>query len=470
MPRFVPKRYEQIFAQMIAKVVARTDLSDVGDSSVVKHILAAAARADDEQYFQMSLLLQLFNYDTATGEDLDARAKDLPPGAVERVQAVKSTGLLVFTRKGTTGTTTIPSGTRAKTGDGKVFVTTAATTITPSSPQQIAGHGIGRDSTPVAAVAETGGAAGNVAALTIVKFLSKPAGVDEVTNPTAFTGGLDKETDDSFRSRIYAYLASLSRSTVNAIEAALAGQEDPASGKTIRFVKVLEDPLVRGTITVYVDDGTGAAESVAAVVGEVVTAGLAGPPPDSAVGGETRLNLDNWPVKTTVPVTLTSSIRGALTEGVHYTLNPASGLLVFSPALVATEVITADYTHYTGLIQFAQKVVDGDPGDRLTYPGLRAAGILARVLTPQILVQDALLTVTVEDGYDQAAVRATVKEAVKSYINGLGISGDVVRNEIIRKVMEVDGVYNLDLTTPAGDIILLDDQLARTTDANITVS
>ena len=59
MPRFTTKRFEQILATMVAKVVTRTDLSDVSDSSVIKQLLAAAAEEDDEQYYQMMLLLQL---------------------------------------------------------------------------------------------------------------------------------------------------------------------------------------------------------------------------------------------------------------------------------------------------------------------------------------------------------------------------------------------------------------------------
>ena len=92
MPKFVPKRHEQILAKMIAKVIARTNLSDVADSSYVKHILAAAARQDDEQYYQMTLLLQLFSIDKATGDDLDARAKDIQPATIIRIPAAKATG------------------------------------------------------------------------------------------------------------------------------------------------------------------------------------------------------------------------------------------------------------------------------------------------------------------------------------------------------------------------------------------
>jgi uncharacterized phage protein gp47/JayE len=455
---------------MISRVVTRTRLSDVADSSSVKHVLAAASRSDDEQYYQMSLLLQLFSIDTAQGEDLDERAKDIQPAVVTRREAVKATGVVVFSRAGTTGTVTIPIGTKVKTADGVIFTTTSVGTITPTSPEKIGGHGVGRDSNDVAVVAEQPGTSGNVIADTIIKFDTKPVGVDEVTNQAALVNGLDEETDSSFRNRLKAFVASLARCTVSALEVNVIGQSDPATGQTILFAKVVEDIVNRGDVILYIDDGTGAAESVDTVTGENVTEGLAGPPPDSAVGGEERLNLNEYPIKEVDPITITSSTRGALTINVEYYLNPASGQINFDPPLVATEVITASYTHYTGLIKLAQTVVDGDPNDRITYPGLRAAGVLVRVRTPQILLQTITATLTVAEGYDFLDTKDLVIQAIKDYINNLNISDDVIRNQLINQVMDVPGLNDILLTAPANNIAILDDQLARTQDANITIT
>ena len=56
------------------------------------------------------------------------------------------------------------------------------------------------------------------------------------------------------------------------------------------------------------------------------------------------------------------------------------------------------------------------------------------------------------------------------YINSLGISDDVVRNEIIRILQELPGVKDLALATPSSNVVVLDDQLMRTTVNNITVT
>lgn len=470
MSKFQIKRQQQIMAEMIANVVARGKLSDVADTSATKHILAAAARQDEEQYFQMNNLKKIFNIDTAEGDDLDERAKEVQPTLLVRIAAQKSYGSLVFSRAGTTGTANIPVGTKVKTSDDVIFTTTTAGTITPSSAEQIPGHGVGRDSNAVAAVADVPAAAGNVVAGTIVKFVNKPAGVDEVTNPSAFTGGADKETDDAFRARIRSYINSLPRSTVIALEFGVLGKTAPEVSGVIRYSKAIESIVERGNVTLYIDDGTGMAETTEAIVGENVTGGLAGPPPGTAVGGETTLWLNYGAVKDSVAPVVTSTTRGALTRNTHYCLNPASGQIDFAPALSAGEGITADYTRYTGLVAEAQRVVDGDENDPVNYPGLRAAGILVVVKTPQVLIQTVTAAVVVMDGFSQTTVKANVKQAVKDYINSLTISGDVICSELIRRMMGVAGVYDVTLLTPETNVILLDDQLARTTDANITVS
>jgi uncharacterized phage protein gp47/JayE len=467
--KFQTKRQQQLLAEMVASVTARGKLSDVADTSVTKHILAAAARQDEEQYFQMNNLKDLFNLDTATGDDLDERAKEVQPSLLVRIQAEKSYGTLIFSRAGTTGTVNIPIGTKVKTADDVGFTTTTAGTITPTSPEQISGHGVGRDSGAVSAVADEPGAAGNVAANTIIKFSTKPTGVDEVTNPSVFSGGYDKETDDAFRTRIRDYINSLPRSTVIALEFGVLGKSAPGVAGMIRYSKAFEDIVNHGIVTLYIDDGTGAAETTEAVTGENVTEGLAGPPPGTAVGGETTLWLNYGAVKDSIAPVVTSSTRGVLVRDTTYFLNPATGQIDFDPALSAGEGITANYTRYTGLIAEAQKIVDGDENDPENYPGLRAAGVLVQVKSPQVLIQTVAVSVTIKEGYDQDTVRDDVTQVILDYINSLTISGDVIRSELIRRMQGVAGVYDVELTAPASNVVLLDDQLARTTNANITV-
>lgn len=73
---FVPRSFTTILADSIAYVQTRSNVSDFTVGSVARTILEAAALEDDEQYFQMVQLLDLFSYTTAAGEDLDRRLAD----------------------------------------------------------------------------------------------------------------------------------------------------------------------------------------------------------------------------------------------------------------------------------------------------------------------------------------------------------------------------------------------------------
>lgn len=73
---FTPRSFNDILADMIAYVQANTEVSDFNPGSVIRTILEASAIEDDEQYYQMVQLLDMFSYTTASGDDLDRRLAD----------------------------------------------------------------------------------------------------------------------------------------------------------------------------------------------------------------------------------------------------------------------------------------------------------------------------------------------------------------------------------------------------------
>lgn len=465
MPQTQLRRFEQILQNEISLVVSRSRLSDVTNTSDFGKVLKATSRELDEAYFQLTRLTDLFDLSQASGEDLDERAKEIQPGTLKRIKARRAVGTIVFSRNSSTvGDVTIPTGTIVKTAAGILFRTTLQGAILNAQ----------ASSTAIPVTAENPGAVGNVPAGTIVKFASKPAGVDSVTNAAGMTQGRDKEADDAFRQRLRNYLASLSRCPVQALEFAAVGTEDPVSGKAVAFAHIFEDPVDAGKVTLYIDDGAGTASTLGTpVVGEVVTANLAGPPAGSAIGGEEFLKLTQKPIdKDGSAFTVTSSIRGALTLGTNVYLNPVSGLLFFDPPLAAAEVITASYTPFIDLIPVVQKVIEGDPDDRQNFPGYRAGGVRVRVLSPVVVTQGVEAVLTLATGTDRDTAVAAAQDAVMDYINNLGISGDVIRNKLIERIMEVSGVTDVNMTIPASNTpgIILDNQIARTSLSNISIS
>jgi uncharacterized phage protein gp47/JayE len=469
MGQLVIRTNAQILARMRNRTVARSDLTDLTRTSGFNQVLAAAAREDDEQWFMMGKLQDFTDLDKVFGVDLDERAKELNPDLISRKLAVKATDEVQFSvSTAVVGSdVTIPIGTEVQVpGTGASspikYVTTEVGTIS-----------IGNTtSNLVDIVAVEAGTNSNVTAGSITAFGSKPSGVDAVTNPNAITTGQGKETDDAFRDRIKRFALSLSRATVPALQYAAYLGEDSVSGKLVRYAGVVEDIVNLGRVNVYVDDGNGTAESTQPITGEVVVA--------SAVGGETVLQLANKPIKTESAFTIYLDPLGggspaALVLGTDYAIDPAAAKIkllpgVFPDGLTATDEVTADYTYFDGLIQNTQQHIDGVDSDRTNYPGYRAAGVLVRVLSPSIVQMSFTANITVFQGYSQTTVAAAVSTEIQEYINSLGVGEDVIVAELVERAMSVAGMYNINITVPLTDRIILENQLARILTSNINIS
>ena len=466
MAKFIPKTYEQVLQREIDRAVARSPLSDLTETSALKAVLAATAREVADAYFQMKNLLDLFSIDRAAGADLDERAKDYNPAVISRILATVASGNLVFTRA-IAGPIVVPAGTRVEVpGSNPALV---AVTVAPVNILS------GTTSGNVSSVMELAGLRGNVAAATLTKFKGlRPSGIDAVTNLAGFVGGADKETDDSFRARIKAFVSTLSRCTPQALEVAAKLVEMP-SGQRIVFAKTVEDPIKLGLVYLYVDDGTGAAQTTDSGTGEVLTVGVEYPG-NVAQGGEQYLYTDNFPILESATINVvrlagpTTLIRDD--PGVNgYRLNPASGQIYLNTPLIAGQSVTIDYTWITGIVKEVQKVIDGDVLDPVNYPGWRAAGVLVVTRVPTVLSVVIVANITVLDGYNQVTVATNVKTELAAYVNSLGIGNDVVFSEMVQRAMGVEGMYDIAITAPLSNIVVLDDQLPRTntvTDITIT--
>lgn len=470
MPAYYAPRYEQFLQQSIGTFAARAGLTDVADSSVAKYLFAGLCRILDELSYNTVQQQLVWNLDTVAGSDLDARAAEMTAGTVARLSAGVASGSAVFFTASPGATVTIPVGTRVSTNAGQVFVTTAAGSITPQSAAQVTGHVAGQDSDTIPIVAQSPGSAGNVATGTLTVLPQRPTGVDGVTNlsPTQF--GRDQESDDALRTRVRSYAASLARSTPAAIEGAVLGAVDEATGASITHANLVESQATPGSSTLYIDDGSGEALSTASVVNENLTLGLLGQGGQSAAGGETQLSFDNIPLSASSPTALSSSIRGSLTQGTDYTVDLLSGTITLSQPLQANEKVLGTYVYVTGLVQLAQKIVDGDPADRLNFPGYRAAGTRVTVAVPQVVGVGVSFLLSVDPSYDVATVQQTAAGNVIGAINAMGIAESVRRSALIAAIMNTPGVTNTTMLSPAADVIIAQSQLARTDASRVDVS
>lgn len=465
MSVFRARNRVEILRDMVARVVARSSLVGLTRNSAVYHALAAVSDELAEGYFQLARLRDLFSIDRATGSDLDDRAREIQPGTVTRRQALYASTTVVFSRPGTVGTIPIPAGTIVGASDelGVIrFRTTAAGQILNGA----------STSAPITVTAAEAGVRGNVAVNTIVRILSRIAGITGVTNPAAVQNGSDRESDADFRARLKAFVRSLARGTVAALEAA-AKNARLTDGARVLFAKVFEDPLSNGYVQLYIDDGAGATDTFDSIYIAGYDVILA-----SALGGERRVFTTEKPIRDDGSFIL--EVNAVVkTRGTDYVLNPATGQVSFltgpyPTGLTPGDVVRAKYRFYTRLVKEVQRIMYGDPLFPLTYPGIRAAGILVQVLPPQTVPQTLAAGISVDDGFDTLTVAAQVVTEIQKYINGLNIGEDVIVAQIIEVAMAVSGMHDFQITSLTGSVppvnqVLLENQVARIAASDISL-
>jgi|HigsolmetaAR203D_1030402.scaffolds.fasta_scaffold05033_4 uncharacterized phage protein gp47/JayE len=131
----------------------------------------------------------------------------------EKQPAVYATGAVTFSRTTPADTNyLIPAGTIVRT---RATATSAPVNFRTTVDAVIA---VGQTSVTVPVICQTPGTVGNVDAGTITNFLTKPTGVDAVTNANPLSNGREEETPDEQKSRFQKFISSLSRGTLPAIE------------------------------------------------------------------------------------------------------------------------------------------------------------------------------------------------------------------------------------------------------------
>ena len=467
-------RAAEIAQRITDYIVTRAPaLTDVEPGSNLAQIVGAVARQAEQWHISTAQLLELFSINRARGADLDARAADYLPADIRRGAGTRALGSLRWTRAvATASAVVIPAGTlvsRPGSDPSVVYVTTAPGEIPALGTQSVRTDGPPGD---IPARARDVGAQGNAALDTVTLDLGPIPGADAVANPLPFTGGADVESDDAFRSRIVDRVASLARCTPPAIESRV--READVDGQRAVLARVLQTPWQVAYATVYVDDGAGTAESFASTAA-VETLTFAG----GATGGEVRFYTQSWPLRQDAwTLTLTPAVGPVvvLAQGVDYEVIPSQGLFVLSPTLFPTglaagDVLTiAPYEYYTGLLAECQRLIDGDVSDPVNYPVWRAAGVELRVRPPRVRWVVVSCTIVVADGFNRDTTRERVRRAISGYIAGLGIGDDVILSELIERAMGVDGMFDVQFTTPAANIPTADDEIARIDSSNLTVN
>ena len=184
------KEWTEIYEQMRGTFAQRAGFvpSEGCDSAVRLYALAAELQS---LLMQADWVLDQSFPQTAQGTYLDYHAETR---GITRAAAEKAAGTLRFAAADkVTAACPIEKGTVCMTAEGVRFETTEDAAIA-----------VGNQWVDVPAQAVEAGAGGNVIAGTVTLLSAMPVGVVQCTNPAAFSGGCDAESDEALRGRVLA--------------------------------------------------------------------------------------------------------------------------------------------------------------------------------------------------------------------------------------------------------------------------
>ena len=172
-------------------------LTDFNEGSEIRNLIeafAVYAMGNEERINDLVYIMDIMNAD---GEYLDLLASQ-PQIDMERIEGVEATGDVIFTvQNALLEELLVPAGTIVSAENGMDFETTTDNILVPGTLAMTCG---------VRAI-DTG-VDGNIPANTIITKIDGYDAIDgfTVSNPNAFTGGMDFEEDNAFRDRILAKL------------------------------------------------------------------------------------------------------------------------------------------------------------------------------------------------------------------------------------------------------------------------
>lgn len=413
------KRAEEIQADIIAEVFARTGISDANLGAIVRTLAYAVGQEIEGAYLQVYWATVNAYILKATWTALDNRGADF---GVTRRSATKAVGTARFTAS---DTVTVPAGTQiaapATTArDRIVFVTTAI------------GSRVGAGTLDIPIQAVVAGDAGNLASSTITEMVSAVTNITAVTNPGATLLGTDQEDDDTYRGRIIAHIEGLSKGTpVSIIDGALDFTVQTVTLKNAlpngqNYMEVTEDldtiPIsIAATGKLAILDSSGSVSEVVyytgintAVSPQRITGLTRGQESTSDVDHEAGLSVEEW-----IPAG-----RGRVVTGV---------VLVETPGNVDVYIddgtTLGPHDQLKNLVQYRLRG-DGTARD----PGYRPAGVTLSGY--KVTIVQVNVTAVVQGNVNTDEIEA----AIEAYLNTRSIGEDIYGSAIACIIQDQAGV------------------------------
>lgn len=432
---YTPRPSNEILRDMIARVVVRTDLTDLHEGSVLHTLCATVAEQIAEADVRLSQIRDQFTFDGASGSDLDERIEEI---GMVRLSATTASGEVTISRTDTASPLTIEVGATFGRSDSDVTYTT-------TEPYTMA---VGVSSLSVTVYAQNTGEGGNAPSRSIDTLLGGLSGITSVAQSLPISNGQDAETDSVLRSRARRYLNSLARCQPSALE--YQALTFTASDNTrVSTANVYEDPVVYGRVDLLVDDGSGFGSNYPTRAGASI---------EQFIGsnGVRVIGTERSIAGTPEVVRVRNFISTPLTEGTDYTVAHGAGTItLLDGAVIPFDTVFVHYSVYTGIVAELQDHIEGEAGD--VSSGYRPAGVSVRVMPAPVDRANLDLLLTTADGANLTDVTLQVQAEVSDYFASLGAGDPAYIAQIIDVVMRSDSVknvvvYRANTNTPAVDI------------------
>jgi uncharacterized phage protein gp47/JayE len=184
---------------------------------------------------------------------------------------------------------------------------------------------------------------------------------------------------------------------------------------------------------------------------------------ESAEPGRRRFQFQNYPVVRGSERVYVNSGGGIieLTPEVDYVLNRGIGSLqiVDTSGVAGNSIVFAQYTYYTNLIATVQKVLEGDPDNPVTFPGVKAAGIFLSVEPPTKRRITVTASISAKPGFVEANLRTLVQDQISAYISSRKLGEDVIISNMVARALSVNGVLDVRISSPTANVSVLENEL-----------
>ena len=447
MPVFVPRTQKQVLRDLTAKVVSRTDLSDVNIGSTLFTILNAISMEVANTEARMFNLRRGFSLQNATGSELDARCAELPPIGISRKRDTNAAGSsLKLTRDSThsdyNSALQIPAGSIVSQGDNGQQYRTSQQVTMPGGIETL-------DSIYV--VANSSGEIANADIGKINTIVSMPEQIIAALNTSVIRNGVDVETDISLRNRALRYINSLGRVSKSAIEF-IGTSFISSENVSFKFARVFEDPVKPGYAELVVDDGSGLASPPTELVGDLTyTVSLDG----------SRFFTHARPATEPVKASQLQITRGGIDIQINegdFVSTPERGLIFFKEGvLLANDSLKIKRIRvHRGLIAELQDEIEGNVNNGAVLTGFRAAGTRVRVVNPELTVVKFDVGIIVSPDRNTESLKENVRLACIDYINQLDIGQELRTATLVQHLMNTQPILSCRLKVATTQTVLED--------------